>query len=489
MAVALGSLLLLGGIAQSADSGEAEIFPDFQISFMGGKDDIWGQDEAEQPAVACSSTDASCLVVWRGEEDILPLVDDETEIFGTILTLGAPAPDDIRFSAQGPIGDFNFFVRDPAVAHNSTDNEYLVVWEGADNNEKYEMDIYGARYIPATSSVTASLEISDSPDQGSSGWEDADAEYPDVVHNPTANEYLVVYKLDVYDGGTGYHQEEICGQRLGGGGALQGAQFRISAMGPEPPDPNFDEYEAHSPAVAYNPTGDVYLVVWFGNTNVGSLAMKEHEVWGQLVDGTTGALKGGHIRISTVGTDGDESQMPNYPDVAASPDSGEFLVVWNDDRNGSNQEDIWGQRISSTTGSLLGSNVEISQTPIVAGSSWAREPAVTYNTNDLEYLVVWYGESGTVETGSLEIWGQRLDSSGNEIGINDFRISHMGPDTGPGADEYVTEEPEVAFSPVKGQYLPVWNARHCSHPGYAVFANEIFGQLLPRALRSFIADQ
>jgi hypothetical protein len=484
MAVALGSLLLLGGIAQSADHGEVETFPDFQISFMGGRDDIWGQDEAEQPAVACSSTDATCLVVWRGEEDILPLVDDETEIFGTVLTLGAPAPPHIRFSAQGPIGDKSFYVWDPAVAHNSTDNEYLVVWSGADNNEKYEFDIYGARYVSAASSVTASLEISDSPDQGSSGWEDADAEDPDVVHNPTANEYLVVYGLYVYDAGTGTHQKEIFGQRLSGAGALQGSQFRISTMGPEPPAPNFDEYWGNSPAVAYNPTGDVYLVVWVGETDVGALAMDEREIWGQLVDGTTGAPKGGHIRISTLGTDGDESQRPNYPDVAASPDSGEFLVVWSHYQTGSPNE-IWGQRVSSTTGPLLGSNYQISQPPVVE----AMEPAITYNTNDLEYLVIWTGSSGAVATLLPEIWGQRLDSTGNEIGISGFRVSHMGPDTGPSAGDYIPSEPEVAFSPINGQYLPVWTGWHRPQPQYSVTAYEIFGQLLPRAFRSFIADQ
>ena len=485
----LALIVALSGVAQSADNGEAAIGPNFQISFMGGTD-LAGADQAEQPAAACSSTDTSCLVVWRGEEDVLPLVDDEHEIFGAVVTPGVAVPADIRFSAQGPYGDTSFYVFDPAVAHNSIDDEYLVVWSGADNNEKDDLDIYGARYIPATGSVTPSVEISDSPSQPTAGWDGSDTDYPDVAHNSTANEYLVVYGLRDHDAGTGWYQREIFGRFVGNAGATAGSQIRISTMGPEPPDADARKYGPEMAAVAYNPTGDTYLVTWFGSTDVGSLHEWEEEIWGQLVDGTTGALNGGHIRISTVGTDGDPSQDAKFPDVAASPDSGEFLVVWGDNRNGSGQEDIWGQRVDSTTGALRGSNFEISQTLPATGAWSARIPTITYNTRDSEYLVVWQAQTSELPTLNPQAFGQRLDPYGGEMGTNDFRISRMIPDSDPAATMYEIEELDVAFSAAAGVYLPVWTGHHPPSPGAMSITREIFGQwLMPRKLENFLADR
>jgi hypothetical protein len=455
---------------------------------MGGTD-LLGEDQAEQPAVACSNTDTSCLVVWRGEEDVLPLVDDEYEIFGAVVTPGAAVPADIRFSAQGPYGDTTFYVFNPAVAHNSTDNEFLVAWSGADNNEKDDIDIYAARYTPATGSVTASVEISDTPSQPTAGWDGSDTDYPDIAHNSTANEYLVVYDLNHYDVGTGWYQKEIFGRFVSNAGATAGSQIRISTMGPEPPDADAQKYRGQMPAVAYNPTGDTYLVTWFGSTDVGSLHEWEEEIWGQLVDGTTGALNGGQIRISTVGTDGDPSQYAMFPDVAASPDSGEFLVVWSDNRNGG-QEVIWGQRVDSTTGALKGSNFEISQTQPAIGAWLARIPAITYNARDSEYLVVWEALTSELPTLPPQAFGQRLDPYGGEVGKNDFRISKMIPDSDPAATMYASQELDVAFSEAAGVYLPVWTGHHPPSPGEMSMTMEIFGQwLVPRKLRSFLADR
>jgi hypothetical protein len=40
-------------------------------------------------------------------------------------------------------------------------------------------------------------------------------------------------------------------------------------------------YDAYSPAVAYNSTGDEYLVVWHGDDNTPPLVQGEFEVFGQ----------------------------------------------------------------------------------------------------------------------------------------------------------------------------------------------------------------
>ncbi|MCP4590710.1 MAG: hypothetical protein GY842_08195, partial [bacterium] len=60
----------------------------------------------------------------------------------------------------------------------------------------------------------------------------------------------------------------------------------------------------------------------------------------------------------------------------------------------------------------------------------ARYPAVAYNSDDDEYLVVWGGDHNTdgLVDNEREIFGQRVDAvTGAEIGA-DIRLSDMGPD-------------------------------------------------------------
>ena len=45
---------------------------------------------------------------------------------------------------MGPNPNQGFDAFNPAVAYNSTDKEYLVVWDGDDNNNKFE--IFGQRF-------------------------------------------------------------------------------------------------------------------------------------------------------------------------------------------------------------------------------------------------------------------------------------------------------------------------------------------------------
>jgi len=92
---------------------------------------------AFDPSVAYNSTDNNYLVVWEGDDNTPPLVNRELEIFGQLIN-------DFRISDMGPDGNTNFDALDPWVAYNSTANNYLVVWEGDDNtgalvNDEFEI--------------------------------------------------------------------------------------------------------------------------------------------------------------------------------------------------------------------------------------------------------------------------------------------------------------------------------------------------------------
>jgi hypothetical protein len=146
-------------------------------------------------------------------------------------------------------------------------------------------------------------------------------------------------------------ENEIWGQRVDGAtGAQTGTNdFRLSDMGP---DGNGD-YDAFSPVVAYNSTGNEYLVVWWGDDDTGDLVEGENEIFGQRLDGATGDAVGDNdFRLSDMGPDGDPDYDAEHPAVAyGSADDG-FLVVWRGDDNRDGMVDsefeIFGQGVSTS---------------------------------------------------------------------------------------------------------------------------------------------
>ena len=71
--------------------------------------------------------------------------------------IGEIGANDFRLSDMGPDGDINYDAQYPAVAYNSTDNEYLVVWRGDDNTPPLvdeEDEIFGQLIDGSTAKVT-----------------------------------------------------------------------------------------------------------------------------------------------------------------------------------------------------------------------------------------------------------------------------------------------------------------------------------------------
>jgi hypothetical protein len=83
-------------------------------------------------------------------------------------------------------------------------------------------------------------------------------------------------------------------------------------------------------------------------------------------------------------------------------------------------------------------------------------PAAAHDPAADQYLVVWEGEDNAfpLVNGEFEIFGQRVaGSTGAEIGVNDFRISDMGPD---GDSIYDAQAPAVLFSGRTREFIVVW---------------------------------
>lgn len=454
---------------------------DFRLSDMGPNSN--GNYDATYPAVAYNTTNNEYLVVWIGDDNTAPLVDNEYEIFGQRIDAATGAEvgtNDFRISDMGTDGNTSFTVQTPSVAYNSTNNEYLVVWVGDDNAAPLvdnEYEVFGQRIDGATGAEvgTNDFRISDVGPDGNTAYI---ALTPDVAYNSVNNEYLVVWAADDYP--TVLNDEyEIFAQRINGAtGAEVGTNdFRISDVGPT----GSASYDAANPSVAYNSANNEYLVVWSGD-DYPTVLNDENEIFAQRINGATGAEVGTNdFRISDMGPVGNANYDATYPDVAYNSTNDEYLVIWVGDDNTAplvdNDNEVFGQRVSGATGAEVGTNdFRISAMGPDGDVNYpVTMPRVTYCTAKNEYFVVWSGDDDTLPliNNEYEIFGQRLDAAtGTEIGIDDLRISDMGPD---GNVNFGATNPHVAYNSVNNEYLVVWTADDNTVP-LVDGENEIFGQ-------------
>jgi hypothetical protein len=321
--------------------------PDFRISSSKANE--------YKPDVAWNSTADEFLVVWQDERG--------WDIYGhRVAGGGGPIGGDLRISASGG-GEY-----EPAVAWNPTAKKYLIVWQ--DNRTPARgWEIYGRRMGGDGTLVGGEFRVSDST---------ATEGVPDLAFNAATNQYLVVWQDSRNQATRGW---EVVGRRVGSTGTLLGSDFAISnAMTDET-----------RPAVVWNATANQYGVVWEDKRNY---ATRGTEIYGRRV-GPTGGLPGDEMRISTSLAD------DTRPAVTYNAVAGQFVVVWCDRRNlATRGTEIYGRRIGP--GGTVGGSFRI-------GNSTTNEdyPAVVWNANDNQYLVVWHDDRN-LATREWDIYGIRI---------------------------------------------------------------------------------
>ena len=364
------------------------------------------------PALAYNSDDDEFLVVW----------DD----------LGTVAGSDIRgqiFSARGAPQGASFAISSavedqssPAVAYNSYVGQYLVVWQ----DSRGDTGIYGQLVdpdgtLPGGQDPAVNLAICTASRTQAN---------PAVAYNVAADEYLVVWEDD--RSGSGF---DIYGQRVDADGTLLGAGD---------PAVNFAISTAYlgqrHPGVAYNPLpADEYLVVWQDQRNA-----FDYNIYGQRVDADGTLLDGGDSTVNLPISTAAYNQL--YPELAYNPPpADEYLVVWQDGRDGIYDNDIYGQRVDAD-GTLLGAGDPALNFAVSAADFDESLPDVAYNAVRNQYLVVWRDDRDAAASGE-DLYGLRVGSDGTLAAQGDFAISTAI------ASQRV---PAVAYSTTSEQYLVVW---------------------------------
>jgi len=311
---------------------------------------IWDSDsfnpgDDAYPAVAYNSQDDEYLVVFEWEN---VGGGSGRDLASIIVDSNGQA----AISPSGVATSNTYTDTRPAVAYNPTNNTYLAVWERSPGGNGAK-DIWGAILHPSGSvSGTAFFIVNWSGNQ----------QYPDVAYSTVVSRYLVVWEDHALSwlNGPNIHSASLNDQGADKddysvSGDVTGGQFQ--------------------PAVAANNANGRWIVTWSDSRDIGSTG---HDIYVQQI-----ALSGGGapyawgVQVHI----GDFWGVANAPDVAwgqFGSGDGEFLTVW------SENSIIYGQRVQ--VNSALAGDVFTVSTSLAGSQSF---PAVAFDSADEAWWVVW----------------------------------------------------------------------------------------------------
>jgi hypothetical protein len=318
------------------------------------------------PAVAANTQTKEFLAVWEDER-----TSADADIYGQLV------------QADGTLRNPNFKVtqtsgshRNPAVACNSTNNQYFVVWE--DQSNKGYMPIYGRFLDKNGAPLGANFCVTDPGVY-------VDCLRPSLAYNANKNEFLLVW-----EDWTDPLNINICGQRVDvTTGTILGSKITISTA----------NYNQKYPKIAYNALDNIYLVAWEDYRN----PLTGPDIYGQFVE-ANGTLSGANFAVGVA------SGHQGAPSLASGVH--EFMVTFDDGRNlKTTLSDIYAQRVSSASGSL---QVQGSNFPVCNQGSEQAQNSLAFAAGDNSYLVV-FKDGRNMKTKGSDIYGQNFDVDGKML--------------------------------------------------------------------------
>lgn len=314
-------------------------------------------------------------------------------------------------SAGTPLGS-NFKVNDdaglagqlyPAISMDKSGN-FIITWAD-DRNGNY--DIYARRYTSSGTPIGSNFKVND--DTG-----DAPQYRPAVAISGSGN-FVIVWEDWWRDHNC---REDIYAQRYDSAGSPMGSNFKVND--------NVNNAFQHSPSIAMDGSGN-FVITWTDERN------DNYDIYAQRYD-SSGTASGANFRVND-----DSDASGQYDPTIATDGSGNFVVTWEDTRNGN--LDIYAQGYDFT-GAALGSNFKVNDD---AGTAWQGFPAIAMNSSG-NFVITWDdGRNGNGETG--DIYAQRYSSLGMPLDSN-FKVND---DTGTYAQEY----PGVAVDD-SGNFVIAW---------------------------------
>lgn len=192
--------------------------------------------------------------------------------------------------------------------------------------------------------------------------------------------------------------------------------------------------EVVEPVLAYDYERDRNLIVYTFATST--------EIRCQLFDGNASVSAGSEFIVVAA------PNAQNMPNVAYDNHDNEFMVVWQDGRNGPGQEDIFGRRVDIA-------GVPVSDEFVITSAPGQQVfPSISFNQDIALYFTVWQEQT---QEGDFDVMGRALD----KLGLTDpngpnYPVTRISTPTGNPASETLSE-----FTPVvsvnNDRFLVVWN--------------------------------
>ena len=372
-----------------------------------------------RPAMAYDTAGDRFLSVWH---DFRNKDTTSLDVYGRIVDgRGEPVTADIPIARSAGSQGFS------AVAFDSVNKRYLVVWTDWRNVVDVDSDIYG-RLINADGTphgeefvISARRRVSQ--------------KFPNLTFDPVRQRFLVLW-VDARNG----EIDKLYGQYVGADGTPKGEEFPVALEG------NYQDY----PSLLFDPRHDRFLVVWRDTRSV-AIDKLEKAVYGSFIDAELGP-SGTAFRIALE----KEGCSPlSLRAISYAPDDDSYFVAWSSGRNynemmpstgGWNDRqrglDVYGAFISVEDGSLR-------KRPFAIASEidYQQMPAVSYDPAADRFLVVWYDLRRPPTGRDSDIYGRFVTPRGamsKEFPISDNQAI--------GTRKF----PAVAFSPQSSSFLVVW---------------------------------
>jgi len=201
-----------------------------------------------------------------------------------------------------------------------------------------------------------------------------------------------------------------------------------------------DQYRNENPSIAYGEDGSdkTYFVAWQHWQKNKPLDATTLDIYGRLVDPSDGSLS---IVIEICDADNCQSD----PNVVFDSVNKQFLVVWEDARDGMNDYDIFAQ-LYDIDGTPIGSNERLCN-----DANNQCEPWVSFDPINEQYFIVW--EDGEhANNGPWRIRGGIFDEN-----LNDIWTGTIAEPSGYPNQDIDYNFPCISFDENSERFLVTWN--------------------------------
>ncbi|MBE2320497.1 hypothetical protein DVA67_031330 [Solirubrobacter sp. CPCC 204708] len=368
-----------------------------------------------------------------------------------------------RLTRVGPDGNTSVQARNPSVAHNSLNDEYLVAWVG-NTTVSGDVEILGQILDGRGVAKGSVARLSEVP-----GAESPTS--PVVSYSPKVNQYVLGYiatpkviSQNPVPPNSPDGQRELIAQVVNAAGISTGPPVRISDTGSLDADADV----ASQPAVAYDPEADRFRFAWVASSandpNDDNVEIRTQAVSSALASGSGIEL--------TVSLTPDEDAAPDEPAISYLPANDRFMIAW-EAPNAADRPSIFVRGVSSSLG--LGAFSQVEASTVVTASGQAVKPSIATNPVTNEALVAFVKDDSTTDDG--EVFVQRVAADGGlRPNGTDQRISAMG--VGNAAFGASTADVTTAsYHPDLDRYFVTWSGED-DLPGLIDGEIERYGQAL-----------